>query len=202
MAHRVSFPKRLNKNQELNSDLESFDITSAQAKRKLLLSTTIAVRMSGYGVDEINTVVVLDKNKWVSNFNEDARLLKWFGKVDKKGDVKDVYNRMKSIHNRLLKGLHLHLRPHSESANNAENYGTFFSPRRYKVFPRLVNIKKKLIASVLIHELVHLWFHDQYIGAQKVNNGFLAIELARLYPKKARKSAENYEGFCREFCSD
>ena len=79
---------------------------------------------------------------------------------------------------------------------NAMNGGSFLSPNRFQVYPRWIKKEDKERGSIIIHELLHEWFLDQKLDGKKVYGSTAAKKLAKKEPKKARKSAENYEHFC------
>lgn len=200
MSHKTKVPSRKNKLQALESDLAKYGLKIGHARQACMQAAVFSQTMAKLGYDHIHRVMGDDKSKWVRNFNNDLVLVKWFGKTEKKGHVKDVRNRMLSIAKRINKGLTIRLRPQKEIDANARNHGGFADPRAFRVFPMIFKngIDTTYLASVYIHEMMHLWFQDQIIGRAKVNNEHLAKQLARFYPKKARKSAENYERYCKE----
>jgi hypothetical protein len=198
MACKVKMPKLKKNSDQLETDLAIYGLKIANAKQALLQACVIANKMSKKGNDVIEQITDGKKKKWVADFNRNTTLRKWFGKAEKKSHVKDVRNRMRSVNKRIGKGLTLRLRPQKGRTLNAQNYGTFFDPKTFKVFPQIFDgsINVDYIASVFIHELLHLWFSDQYIDKSKVNTEGEVIKLAKKNPKKARKSAENYELYC------
>jgi hypothetical protein len=199
MAHQVVLPTQQKNLDDLSDELGNLDLTTANAKQAVLQAAKISEDMVKRGYNRVARIRNGNKKNWVADFNEDTVLKKWFGKVEKKGHVKDVHNRIESACKRIEKGLKIRLRPQKRGLN-AQNLGTFFDPKTFQVFPNIFSdgIDTNYMASVFIHELIHLWFTDQKLDGKKVYEEATAIDLAKREPKKARKSAENYERYCLE----
>lgn len=200
MIHKVKLPTKDSDLEELESDLVRFDLTIGNASQALRQAALISEKMAQKACDYVERITDQPKKRWVNEFKNDGLLVKWFGKPKKKGHVKDVRNRMRSINKRIGKGLNIRLRPQKDRTANARNEAGFLDPKSFRVFPRIFKdeINTNYIASVYIHEMMHLWFKDQIIGRVKVNTERRALSLATYHPDRARKSAENYERFCRE----
>ncbi|MGJ8667152.1 MAG: M35 family metallo-endopeptidase [Patiriisocius sp.] len=202
MAHQVKSPTLKGKKKELTDDLKKLNLTIAQTERLLLDACKLAEQMMAKAYREINAIIKQDNKKWENAFNSDYKLKLWFGEVTRKNHVRDVERRMDSICDRMAKGITIRLRPQKERTHNAQNNGTFFEPKTFKVFPNLIAKDQQpeegrdAIAAVLIHELMHTWFKDQRIGNTKTYGDQRAKDLAKYDPRKARKSAENYEQYC------
>jgi len=175
-----------------------------------------AIELAETAHDYLKPFVVLSRRAtWVTNWNSDELLVKWFGVISHHNNASDVNNRLSSVVDRLNKKVTIRLHPQRNRAvtpvglegTRAQNNGTFFEPKTFKVFPFIIesNIDDSTkavsideIAAILIHELIHLWFNDQKLDGETVYGDDLAMQLAIDNPKKARKSAENYEWFCLE----
>lgn len=203
MSHKIILPTQNNKLDEVKSDLENHDLSIGNAKQALMQAALKSEQMAAKACRYIESITNGKKRDWVKDFNNSTLLRTWFGKVDGKGQVKKVRNRMRSVSNRIDKGLKIRLRPQGERTLNARNEMGHFSARKFMVFPKIfedgINIER--IASIYIHELVHLWFTDQKLNGEKVYDADTAKQLARENPKSARKSAENYERFCIDLWS-
>lgn len=202
MSHKVKSPTVKSKRKSLREDLEKLDLTISETEDLLIDALELAQRMMGKAYREISAIIRLDNKEWEDTFNANRKLKKWFGEVSRKNHVRDVERRMDSICDRMNKGISIRLRPQKERTHNAQNNGTFFEPRRFKVFPNLIAKDQEpgegrdAIAAVLIHELMHTWFKDQKLGDKKTYGSERAMDLATYDPKKARRSAENYEQYC------
>lgn len=164
--------------------------------------------LSARGLRVLSNIIDEDRSQWVSLWNDRQKLVTWFGVADKESQVKDVHDRLKYVDDRLNKQITIRLRPQRDANTNAMNAGTFFEPKTFKVFPNLIKhslddttleIGYDYIASVMIHELIHVWFTDQKLDGETVYGEDLAKQLAVENPKKARRSAENYESYCITF---
>ncbi len=119
--------------------------------------------------------------------------------------MKSVHRRLDRAHRRLSdKRLTVRVFPQSRapsSTTNAQNLGSVFSPKTFKVFENWFKKDPDDRAAIIIHELNHDLFIDQKVvneNGKKVTvyGDSLAKLLAKKKPGKARKSAENYEQFC------
>ena len=170
-------------------------------------SYALAKTLADRGLEPLDAIVAKDRDKWVSSWAKDATLVEWFGDAEKPDDVKDVHDRLTSVQRRLNKQVTIRLHPQREYSVSAQNNGTFFEPKTFKVFPNFFSsaidgsgaAQLDEMASVMIHELIHLWFTDQKLEGVKVYGATLARQLATDEPKKARRSAENYEHYCKSF---
>ena len=202
MSHKVKSPTLKRKRRDLADDLEALDLTIGETEALLIDALNLAERMMNKAYREISAIIRLDNKDWKDTFNSNRKLKKWFGEVKRKNHVRDVERRMDSICDRMNKGISIRLRPQKERTHNAQNTGTFFEPRRFKVFPNLIakdsepDEGRDAIAAVLIHELMHTWFKDQRLGDKKTYGAERAEDLAKYDPRKARRSAENYEHYC------
>lgn len=206
MSHKIIVPKRKKLKAEISDDLKQYGLTLGNAPQAILHAAVLAESMSTKAVNVINNIVNDKSIDMVSAFNQHRLLHKWFGKVEKKSAVTDVYNRLTSIRKRVHKGLKIRLRPQGDKSANASSSASFLDPKGYTVYPKIfadysyrLTIPK--MASIFIHELMHLWFRDQKIDGDTVYTETKAIKLAKTDPKAARKSAENYERFCLELHS-
>jgi len=168
-----------------------------------------ARKMAEKGRMHMDKVINKDRSELVKAWNSDSKLKTWFGEAELPNHVKDVYDRLSSVEDRLNKKISIRVQPQRDSGTNAQNNGTFFEPKTFKVFPKLIINSLDpatsvpdydYIGSVMIHELIHVWFTDQKLkDGTKVYGDVLAKKLAKENPRKARKSAENYEQFCITF---
>lgn len=198
MAHKIKCPARRKKLKALENDLKAYNMSTAQAVKKCIRCLNLATRMAEKGKARINTVYSMNRNQWVDCWNADPMLTKWFGDVNRKSQVKNVHSRILSVSTRLSKGIRIRLRPNSESSPLAQNAGWFMEPKTFKVFARLLRKDDEYVASVFVHELIHLWFTDQKLDGTTVYGERLAMALADDNPRKARRSAENYESFVHD----
>lgn len=168
-----------------------------------------SIRLAEAGLAYIKPFANLsERPSWIADWNGDALLVQWFGEIDHVNNVSDVFNRLNSVVERLNKKITIRLHPQRDSTTSAMNAGTFFEPKMFKVYPYLIEKSLDLatlqldydkMASVLIHELIHVWFTDQKLNGDTVYGAILAMDLAIEKPRKARRSAENYEHFCLSF---
>ncbi len=179
---------------------EAFEILDTAYERAKVLS--------GRGLRPLTQIVDGPRDRWVDDWAASSLLVQWFGNASRANYVKDVHDRLQSVDRRLNKQLVVRFHPQRTADRSAQNNGTFFEPRTFKVFPRLIEnsldstsnqVDHDYIASVFIHELIHLWFTDQKINGVKVYEESQALQLARDEPAKARRSAENYERYCLTF---
>ncbi|MDF1699299.1 MAG: hypothetical protein P1U56_25815 [Saprospiraceae bacterium] len=198
MAHRIKLPHRQRNRTRLENDLQAISLTTQQAIDKCVRCLNLATLMAEHGKARINTVFSQNKRRWVNAWNNDEMLVRWFGEVTHKRQVRKVNRRILSVTTRLSRGIVIRLRPNVNESRNAQNNGWIFEPKRFKVFSRLLDKTDEEIASVFVHELIHLWFMDQNLNGETVYGAPLAQALARENPRKARKSAENYEHFVLE----
>ncbi len=192
-----------------NDGNELRSITIEDAYPILNKAYRISIDLAESALEYIRPFVVLSQRaSWIRNWNNDDLLIQWFGEIDKVNNASDVFNRMNSVVERLNSKITIRLHPQRSGTTNAQNMGTFFEPKMFKVFPRLIKnsldettseINYDYIASVMIHELIHVWFTDQKLDGKTVYGEDLVMELAAENPKKARRSAENYEHFCISF---
>lgn len=184
-------------NLEIEDALEILDRAYERAKE-----------LSAKGLRMLEDVVDGPRDGWVSRWSASGDLVTWFGEADEPNHVKDVHDRLRSVNDRLNKQITIRLYPQRSPTTNAQNNGTFFEPKTFKVFPKLFEnslddttqeIGYDYMASVMIHELIHLWFTDQKLDGEKVYDEAAALALAKENPRKARRSAENYERYCMLF---
>lgn len=173
-------------------------MSTSQAVRKCIKCLNMATRMAEKGKARVNAVYSKPRSQWVASWNADPMLTKWFGDVNRKSQVKDVHSRLLSVCIRLSRGITIRLRPNSESSPLAQNARWFMEPKTFKVFARLLRKNDEYVASVFVHELIHLWFTDQKLDGTTVYGEALAMALADANPRKARRSAENYESFVHD----
>ncbi len=204
--HDISYAEKQTENG--NEILVEKELVIEDAFDILENAYAIAKEISARGLRRLQTIIDEPRDQWTSIWADRVRLNRWFGAVDKASDVKDVYDRLKSVDDRLNKKITIRFHPQRDQNTNAQNMGTFFEPKTFKVFPKLIEnsldeetkeIGYNYIASVLIHELIHVWFTDQKLDGETVYGDELALKLAEDNPKKARRSAENYEHFCMSF---
>ncbi|MDF1699300.1 MAG: hypothetical protein P1U56_25820, partial [Saprospiraceae bacterium] len=161
MAHKVKLPHRRGNRRILNRELVEKGTTPEDAQKRLINCLNLATRMADHAKTRMNQIYSLDKKEWVFCWNLDNMLVDYFGKVDRKMHVRKVYNRMLSASYRLSKGIVIRLRPQEERTGHAKSAGWFAEPKRFKVFTNLLDRTDEEIASVFVHELIHLWFRDQ-----------------------------------------
>lgn len=129
--------------------------------------------------------------------------------------MRKTHRRLERAYNRIAnKKLTIRVRkqPNKAPDRKAQNLGSIFSPKRFKVYPALFgtldaeydgfsagdvssdsNLRR---AAVIIHELNHDLYIDYSVGGKKVYGEAQAKKLARDKPRKSRKSGENFEWFC------
>jgi hypothetical protein len=199
MANRIIFPKKFKKSTDLKKDLQKMGMTKGNAKQKLLQACAIALKMAEYSYGEIAKVKARKGKKRIKAFNDNALLKKWFGEIKSKGQVRNMISRFNTIKKRLSKGVKIRLRPNSEDTHNGKNMGSFTSPRRFKIYARLLTSNKEKIASVLVHELLHEWFTDKKLANGKdVEDASDALNLVSESAGKSRRSPENFEQYYSE----
>lgn len=184
---------------------DAFDILNRTYQRSIV--------MAEGGLAYLRPFVVLaQRPSWIQNWNGDRLLARWFGRISKVGDATDVFNKLNSVVERLNKKMTIRLHPQRDRAVGgvggtlAQNNGTFFEPRTFKVFPFLFEASRTAnnaliiddMASTFIHEMVHLTVFDQKLEGETVYGERLALQLAIDKPNRARKSPENFSLFCLE----
>ncbi len=190
---KIKWPKKQSKIDEIINDS---GYTKNKIEKRIVIAIEEAEKMAKIGDRCISSILNKDKSKWVSSWNNNATLVLWFGKVSKKNHVKDVGRRMEDVCNKVTnKVLTIKIKT-ANGTYNAMNGGSFLSPNRFQVYPRWIKKEDKERGSIIIHELLHEWFLDQKLDGKKVYGSTAAKKLAKKEPKKARKSAENYEHFC------
>lgn len=201
MNHKVTIPRNAGDRIQMTKELNELGLKIGHAKQASLQAALISEEMSKKAYSYIDKTLGFKKKKWKNNFNSDSLLVEWFGKVVKNGQAGDVLRRMNSTKKRIRRGLRIRLRPQRKQSN-ARNTMGFMGPKDFQVFPKMFTkrtsggqIDTEEISAVFIHELLHLWFVDQKLDGKKVYGADLARQLAKREPKKARKSAENYEQF-------
>jgi hypothetical protein len=201
MNHKVTIPKSKGNLDQINKELGEHGLKIGHAKQSSLQAAAIGEEMSKKAYSYITKSLGIQKKRWVDNFNSDPLLKQWFGKVEKKSEAQDVLRRMNSVKKRIRRGLKIRLRPQKKQSN-ARNTMGFMGPKDFQVFPKMFTkrnaggqIDTEKIAAIYIHELLHLWFKDQKLDGKTVYDLDQVKDLAKRDPKKARKSAENYERF-------
>lgn len=195
---KIKWPIRKSKVQKILDETEK---TKNQIEKLIYNSVKEAEKMSKVGNGRIQNILSRKRKKWVSKWNGDPFLVKWFGKVKKARFVKVVGRRMEKIYIKTSsKVLTIKVipRPKSSSTTNAKNCGGFLSPNRFQVTSNWINKNTCERGSIIVHELTHEWFKDQKIDGKTVYSEILAKKLAIEKPRRARKSAENYERYCKE----
>lgn len=173
-------------------------ITNDHIKKELIEAIELAGKMSEIALRNFEEIL----EKWKTS--HDAVL--YFGELLKVRHIKIIRKRIRRInrwlHKRKLKIRLLSQNKAAKKTLIGQNYGSFLSPRRFVLFPRWFKQDKNEKASVIIHELMHEWFDDQKITrhgkTRKVYGKNAARALAKENPKKARRSAENYEQYCEQ----
>ncbi len=177
--------------------MNATQLTRIQIEDRVTRSISKAEHMSKAGVDFIQTVLDEPKNKRETCWNTNTTLVKWFGLVKTSNHVKDVHRRLENVYDRVaFKKITIKIRANLPKDRRAQNNGSFLSPKTFEVEPDWILEKINIRGSVVIHELMHEWFTDQKLDGEKIYTAKLAKDLAKQKPKKARKSAENYERFC------
>ena len=184
----------------LRADLADRGLTINQAYAILDRAFDKAKVLSEAGLEHLENIINRDRNAWVDVWNSDTLLVTWFGSITKAKHAKDVFDRMKSVDTRLNKKITIRLHPQRDIKTNAQNMGTFFEPKKFKVFPKLLIKDVDEIAAIMVHELIHIWFMDQKLeSGETVYGSPNALALVAENPRKARRSAENFELYCLSF---
>lgn len=199
MATKIIKPTRIRKHADLKRDLSAMGMSFKDAENMLLKASNTAYSMATRSYDEIEKIKSEKGKDRIDAFNNNVLLRKWFGEIESKGQVRNMISRFNTIKKRLKNGVKIRLRPNNERSSNARNMGTFTSPKRFKVYARLLNSDTKVIASVLIHELMHEWFTDKKLAnGNDVDDATTALQLVNESSGKARRSPENFEQYCLE----
>ncbi len=204
-------PKFVFKHDVMKDELRHapYNLTAAKVKKMIKEAIRRAEQQACCGLQRVEKVLKKDtKREKQRAWKKDALLVDYFG--DEKLTVesmKDVRNRLRRCHRRLAdKQLTIRIFPQSKTSSkttSAQNLGSVFSPKKFKIFSHWFSITDgDSRAAIIIHELNHDLFMDQKIKDSSgkrvtVYGKTLAKKLARENPKKARRSAENYELFCK-----
>lgn len=192
---KIKWPTKKSKRDSILSDV---GYTKSEVEDRIVIAVQQAEKMAKKADKRIAKILDENKTKWISCWNSDDTLVLWFGKVTKKSHIKDVGKRMSQACDRVAnKVLTIKIRP-ADGSTNASNGGGFLSPKTFKVYPKWIKKDDCPRGAIIIHELLHEWFADQKIDGEKVYGSSDAKKLAKEEPKKARKSAENYEQYCRD----
>lgn len=201
MAHKVRFPRRRRNRDRLVDDLSAQSLSLARAETAVIDTLERAEELAQLGFLVIDEVYSTRQENWIENWNAHPMLVRWFGEVSAPRHVWRVYRRMKSARDRLRKNITVRVRPERERSPTAQNAGWFAEPKTFKIFPAFLEHGLDKRAAITVHELIHLWFRDQRIDGEKVYGDALALRLAREEPRRARRSAENYEQFVFELAT-
>ncbi len=200
MKHKIILPAQQKGMNDLKNDLEAYDLNIKTAEKILIQAAEKSSRITGKACDHIGEIVKNNRGNWLEEYNSDKLLCKWFGKAEDPIHIRGVHNRMESACNRIDEGLTLHLRPQNKLPKTASGNETHFGPKAMKVFPSVFRngTGSKEVASVIIHNLLLLWFRDLKAKDTELNKVEFARKLAQESPKKARLNAANYERFFKE----
>lgn len=192
---RIEWPNRVSLIDAILSAIG--DLTRGDVDDRIEQSIRDAEAMSAAGIDKIQGVINMDRSRWERVWNDDTLLVQWFGEVGRPDHVEDVHRRLGMVHDRIANDV-LTIRVRPSGAGSAQNLGSFISPKTFMVRPSWIIASADFRAGVIIHELMHEWFLDQKIGGQTVYGEALAMQLAAVSPKRARRSAENYMQYCMD----
>jgi len=184
-----------------------YGLTAAGVKTIVRDAIRLAERQAERGIDRVEAVLEESSREDMKRaWKQDALIVRYFG-ADRVTveNMKDVCNRLRRCHRRLSeKKLTVRVLPQSKAPDAnvlAQNLGSVWSPKKFKVFASWFGKDEASRASIMIHELHHDLFLDQRIKHRgkrvPVYGELLAKKLARDHPAKARRSAENYELFCK-----
>ncbi len=178
--------------------LDELALSQEDAEHLIEQSYTVAAIMIFLAKAEMKKFEDLSKEEVIKTWSRDVLLVEWFGKVEKRKEVKEVIKRTNSIYKIIFKNkLKVRIRSSKDTAS-AMNYGAFLSKNTITLFPKWFSKSLEDRAAIIIHEFIHLSQPDQKLDGQRVYGSSLARRLAIEKPKKARKSAENYEWYCLE----
>jgi hypothetical protein len=204
-------PKIVFKHDVMKDELKHapYNLTSANVKKIIKDAVRLAEHQAKCGLVRVEKTLKPDKKSDKKKaWKADKLTVQYFG--DDKltvENMKDVRNRLRRCHRRLAeKQLTIRVFPQSKTdskTTSAQNLGSVFSPKKFKVFSYWFTKDEDERASIIIHELNHDLYMDQKIKNSKgkrvtVYGKTLAKKLARENARKARRSAENYELFCKE----
>jgi len=164
----------------------------------------LATQMLGKAATLLESIIAKEKESMILYcWRRQHLILHYFGDYDLSvRQIKKVERRIKRAYRRVSKQnmkIRIAYKPKYENAY-AVNSGFMLSPRSFMLLPNWFKKDKQGKAGTIIHELFHDLFRDQkveYFGRKvKVYSSAAANKLAKQKPKKARRSAENYEQFC------
>ena len=196
-------------------ELSEIGISKAEAERMICDAVERAERMARRGLRDFDKIMGERRRKRKKRAWQRNTLVKrYFGsrKVTIP-QIRKTRRRLNRAHRRLSKRrLTIRVFPQPPgSESRAQNLGTVFSPRRFKLFPEWFKLNNgtsehknsfsavsgdEQRAAIIIHELNHDLFFDQKLNGTPVYGETLAIDLASQKPRKARRSSENFEWFC------
>ncbi len=182
---------------ETDDILSTLDMTKSEVRDEIEESIREAERLAKLGLTYLTPIINDKRSTWENRFNRTDILARWFGCVTKANHVKDVHRRLDRICDRATdKVLTVKVRLDLPKDYQAQNLGSFLSPRTFKVAVDWFDATATVRGGVICHELDHEWHKDQ-----KLKNGDVvygrekALKLAKQNAGKARRSPENYQQF-------
>ena len=181
--------------------------TKTKAIKETKEAVGLAEKIAKKGLARIDkTLKPSSNNDKKSAWKSDSLIVTYFGAGSLRvPSMKKVQNRIERAHKRLAeKTLTIRVFPQSKAPSKttiAQNLGSVFSPKTFKVFSKWFTETTPLArAGIIVHELNHDLFVDQKIKDKgkrvTVYGTRLAKKLAKEKPASARRSAENFEQFC------
>ena len=192
-------------------------LSESQIEQEVKDAVILASKISSEATVRLGKMLLNKKRRIkVKNWKEDSLIKKFFGSSPPSTiQMRKVHRRIARAHRRLSEThLVIRVRPRPSGSPNrrAQNLGTVFSPRRFKVYPAWFGVLSAEYdgnksgenssnsdlrrAAIMVHELNHDLFSDQKLNGDKVYGEKMAKDLARSKPRKARRSSENLEWFC------
>ena len=116
--------------------LEDAGLTKAEIEERIRDAIRHGEEMTKRGLDIVAPTLRGDRDTWEREFNGNATLTKWFGRVNRPNHVKDVHRHLEDVHDRLAdKELTVKVRDLRDA--DAQNAGDILSPNTFKVGTRL-----------------------------------------------------------------
>ena len=182
-------------------ELENVGISKSKATSIIFAAVKQAEKISKLGLDRIDKIHQKKRRQRKSAWKKDSHVVTYFGKgaltVEQ---IAATRRRLNRAHRRLSdKRLTIRVFPQSKapkSTTNAQNLGSVFSPKTFKLFIHWFSHEKLQRGGIILHELNHDLFLDQKLDGKTVYGEKRAKSLASRKPRRARRSAENHEWYC------
>jgi len=201
-------PPKIKFKDKVEKEIQIIDpiLTSREAiTEALIVAIDLAEEITAKGLETLEDLLKDASDEEILKRWDDMKIgASFFGESCTVRQIKKVKRRIKLIHRRLSKKrLRIRLKPQGKAPSKttyARNLGSVLTPRSFSVYPQWFKQEKNGRAETIIHELFHdsAFDHKVKIGERDLiaYGRYLALELAKENPKKARRNPDNYVEFC------